>query len=85
MERQQEAFAAVKTDWAKATKDDPEIGGKNMKATIDNVAKALDFLGHPSVKDKDGNETDPFVSWLTIPALEIIPSSSARSPKSARW
>jgi hypothetical protein len=60
MERQQEAFAAVKTDWAKATKDDPEIGGKNMKATIDNVAKALDFLGHPSVKDKDGNETDPF-------------------------
>lgn len=64
MARNEEAFAGVKADWAKATKDDPEIGGKNLPATMANVARALDHFGEPSVKDKDGNETNEFRRML---------------------
>lgn len=59
-ERQSEAFETVKTEWATAVKSDPEIGGKNLPQTMTNVAKALDYLGYPSAKDADGNETNEF-------------------------
>jgi hypothetical protein len=59
-ERNAEAYATMKADWAKQVKDDPEIGGKKLPETLQNVAKALDNFGSKSVKDKDGNETDSF-------------------------
>lgn len=56
--KQGDEFSTVKADWAKEAAADPEIGGKNWKATQSLAAKALDhFVGPVTTKDKDGNET----------------------------
>lgn len=64
LQTQADAFEAMKADWAKEAKSDPEIGGAKWKETEAFAAKALDALGFPSVKDKDGNETNPFRKLL---------------------
>lgn len=45
--QQNDAFQAMKTDWAKAAKKDPELGGANWSETENLVAKALDAFGAP--------------------------------------
>lgn len=62
--QQQDAFQAVASDWAREAQKDPEIGGSKWDETANYVAKALDNFGAPSVKDKDGNETNPFRKLL---------------------
>jgi hypothetical protein len=57
---QADNFTALKTEWAKEAKADPEIGGKNWPETEAFAARALDTFGAASVKDKDGNETNEF-------------------------
>jgi hypothetical protein len=55
--KQAEDFATVKADWAKEAAADPEIGGKNWKATQANAARALDhFVGPMKVKGENGEE-----------------------------
>lgn len=60
VQQQADDFAALKADWAKEVQADKEIGGAKWKETEALAAKALDTFGAPSVKDKDGNETNPF-------------------------
>lgn len=64
LQTQADDFSALKADWAKEIKADPEFGGAKWKETEANAAKALDTFGAPSVKDKDGNETNPFRNLL---------------------
>lgn len=47
--QQNDAFQAMKTDWAKESKADKELGGANWAETESLVAKALDQFG--GVKD----------------------------------
>lgn len=55
--RQSEAFATQAADWAKQSKADKELGGKNWHETENLVAKALDtFAGPATIKDKDGKD-----------------------------
>lgn len=55
-QQQQDAFAETRADWAKQTKADPEVGGKNFDKAQSDVARALDhFMGPAETKDKDGN------------------------------
>jgi hypothetical protein len=42
--RQWEAFAQTKSDWAKAAKDDPEIGGARFQTSMHLVAVARDRI-----------------------------------------
>ena len=61
--QQADDFAATRAEWAKEAQADPEIGGKNWKASLANAAKALDHFGAPSeIKEVDGKkqETNPF-------------------------
>lgn len=51
--QQQDAFAAVASDWAREAQKDPDIGGQNWAETESYVAKALDAFAGPA-KDKDG-------------------------------
>lgn len=46
-EQQNDQFAAMRADWAKSAKADPDIGGKNWTPSLNLAAKALDHLGHP--------------------------------------
>lgn len=56
-ERQADNFAATRKAWADETLADPELGGKNWKATEANVARALDHFVGPQVgKGADGKE-----------------------------
>lgn len=57
---QADNYNALKADWAKQAKADPDIGGKHWAETEAFAAKALDTFGAPSVKDADGNETNEF-------------------------
>ena len=43
--RQNDAFQAQATDWAKESKADPVLGGKNWAETEQLVAKAMDVAG----------------------------------------
>lgn len=61
---QADEFTAMKADWAKEAQADKEIGGAKWRETEAFAAKALDTFGAPSVKDKDGNETNPFRKLL---------------------
>ena len=47
LEQQNDQFAAMRADWAKDAKADPEIGGKNWTKSLNLAAKALDHLGFP--------------------------------------
>ena len=60
LKAQADNFAAMKSDWAKEAKADPEIGGKNWTETESFAAKALDTFGAASAKDAEGNETNEF-------------------------
>lgn len=64
VQQQADDFTALKADWAKEVQADKEIGGAKWKETEAFAAKALDTFGAPSVKDKDGNETNPFRKLL---------------------
>ena len=44
-EKQAAAWAKQKDAWAKEAKADPEFGGKNLDASLADVAKARDFFG----------------------------------------
>jgi len=67
--QQADAHEALKTDWAKEVKADPDIGGKNWKETEALVARALDTFGAPSQLDDAGNETNPFRKLLNDTGL----------------
>lgn len=69
IQQQADNFAAMKADWAKEVQDDPELGGAKWAETEALAAKALDTFGAPSVKDKDGNETNPFRKLLNDTGL----------------
>lgn len=51
-ERQTAEFAEIRKGWANETLADPELGGKNWKATEANVARALDHFVGPNSKDE---------------------------------
>jgi len=44
-EKQAKQWAEVKASWAKEFKSDPEYGGKNLDASLANVARARDYFG----------------------------------------
>lgn len=53
--RSADAFTALRADWAKQSKEDPELGGANWKETETHVARALDtFVGPRETKAEDG-------------------------------
>jgi len=60
--QQQDLFAATRADWAKDAQADPELGGKNWKATESNVARALDHFVGPTefTDDKGEKQANPF-------------------------
>jgi hypothetical protein len=47
LEQQNDQFAAMRADWLKEAKADPEVGGKNWTKSLNLAAKALDHLGFP--------------------------------------
>lgn len=67
--QQADNFAALKAEWAKDAKADPEIGGKNWASTEALAARALDTFGAASAKDADGNETNEFRALLNETGL----------------
>ncbi len=62
-------FTATRAAWAKQTKEDSEIGGRNMAETLSLAGRALDKFGAPSVKDAQGNETNEFRALLNDSGL----------------
>lgn len=57
--KQNDDFAAMRTQWAKDAKADPDIGGKNWDSTISLAAKALDHFGAKSnIQDVDGQKVE---------------------------
>ena len=52
--------AALRADWEKQVREDKTLGGAKLDETMSRVARALDKFGAPSVKDKDGKETNEF-------------------------
>lgn len=60
--QQNDIFAATRADWAKQAQADPELGGKNWKATEGHVARALDhFVGPKEFTDDKGvTQPNPF-------------------------
>jgi hypothetical protein len=69
LQRQADDHAALRADWAKAAKEDKDIGGAKFEETTTLAARALDAFGAKSVKDKDGNETQPFRKLLNDTGL----------------
>lgn len=70
--KQNDAFQAMKTDWAKEAKADPDIGKGNWAETEALVAKALDQFGAASkIEVVDGKkvETNPFRALLNDTGL----------------
>ena len=47
LEGQNDQFAAMRAEWVKTARADPDIGGKNWSGSLNLAAKALDTLGHP--------------------------------------
>jgi len=65
-------FAETRSDWAKQTMSDPELGGKNLNETRLLAAKALDHFGARSdIKEIDGKkvETNEFRRLLNESGL----------------
>lgn len=52
-----DSHQAMVADWAKETLADPEVGGKNLKASQEHVARALDrFVGPKFLTDDKGEK-----------------------------
>lgn len=60
LERLNNDHAATVADWEKQVREDKDLGGAKLGETMSLVARALDKFGAPSVKDKDGKETNDF-------------------------
>ena len=66
-EKQAAQWKAVQSAWAKEFKADPEYGGKNLDASLGNVARARDYLGPEftaSIKLLGGNNNPAVLKAL---------------------
>ena len=48
--QQAQAVQAIRGEWLKTTQADPEIGGRNLEATVLSARAALDRYGSPELK-----------------------------------
>lgn len=69
--QQSNDYALLRADWAKQVQSDPEIGGKNLSATMHSVARALDWAVGPaeSTNDKGEKVAEPFRQLLNETGL----------------
>jgi hypothetical protein len=69
LQQQADDHSAMKAQWARDAKADPEIGGAKFEETLALAGRALDQFGAQSVKDADGKETNEFRSLLNESGL----------------
>jgi hypothetical protein len=73
-EKQATQWKALQKQWAGEAKSDPDFGGKNLEASLSNVAKARDYLGPEfaaAVKLLGGNNHPALLKGLAKVGLAL--------------